>query len=128
ADLPLDEALQALDDAGLGWLPVVDDGRLVGRVGTRGIIRTYKETLGRGVRRVSALPPETALLEATVSAASPVAGRSLAEARLPAATLVVSLVRDGAVTYPRGDTVVAAGDRLTVLTAAGAEDEVKRYL
>ncbi len=128
ADLPLDEALQALDDAGLPWLPVVEDGRLVGRVGTRGIVRTYKATLGRGVHRVSALPPETALLEATVSAASPVAGRSLAEARLPAATLVVSLVRDGAVTYPKGDTVVAAGDRLTVLTAAGAEDEVKRYL
>src|SRR5690606_30938607 len=37
-DLPLDEALQALDEAGLGWLPVVEDGRTAGRVGMRGIV------------------------------------------------------------------------------------------
>ncbi len=110
------------------WLPVVEEGRVVGRVGMRGIVRTYKATLGRGVRRVTDLPPETGLLEATVRPSSPLAGRSLAEARLPPSTLVVSLVRDGAVTYPRGDTVIQPGDRLTVLTAVGSEDLVQRYL
>ncbi len=128
ADLPLDEALQSLDDEGLPWLPVVEDGRVVGRVGMRGIVRTYKATLGRGVRRVTDLPPETGLLEATVKPTSPLAGLSLAQARLPPSTLVVSLVREGAVTYPRGDTVIQPGDRLTVLTAAGSEDLVQRYL
>src|SRR5690606_10394570 len=118
-DLPLDEALQALDEAGLGWLPVVEDGRTAGRVGMRGIVRTYKETLSRGVRRVTQLPPETVLLEAAVSETSPLARTALAQARMPPATLVVSLVREGAVIYPRGDTTIAPGDRLTVLTAAG---------
>ena len=128
AELPLDEAMEALDDAEVPWLPVVEDGQLRGRVGLRGIVRTYKETLGRGVRRVTDLPPETTLLEAEVPAGSPLVAKSLAEARLPPATLVISLLRDGTVSYPRGDTVIAAGDRLTVLTAKGQEDSVRRFL
>ena len=128
SDLPLDEALQALDEAGGGWLPVVEGGDVVGRVGMRGIVRTYKATLGRGVRRVTELPPETVLLEATVTDASPLARTALSQARMPPATLVVSLLREGAVIHPRGDTVIAPGDRMTVLTAAGSEDAVRRYL
>src|SRR5690606_33467165 len=58
-DLPLDESLEHLAGADVPWVPVVEDGRLVGRVGTRGIVATYKATLGRGVRRVSDLPPES---------------------------------------------------------------------
>lgn len=128
ADLPLDEAMQVLDESGQSWLPVTERGRLVGRVGLRGIVRTYKDTLGRSVRRVTELPPETALLEAVVRQASPLVGRSLAEALLPPSTLVVSVLRDGTVIYPRGDTVIEAGDRLTVLVAKGHEEAVRRYL
>lgn len=130
-DVPLDEALQALDAAGVGWMPVVDSDdsrRLLGRVGMRSIVATYKETLGRGVRRVSALPPETSLLEVDVADRSPLVGLSLAEARLPPATLVLALLRSGTVVYPRGDTVILAGDRLTLLTSTGHEVEVRSYL
>lgn len=127
-DLPLDEALEHLAGADVPWVPVVEDGRLVGRVGTRGIVATYKATLGRGVRRVSDLPPESVLLEAVVAEGSPLVGRTLAEARLPPGVLVLSLLREGTVVHPRGDTVVAAGDRLTVLAARGREAEVRRYL
>lgn len=130
-EVPLDEALQALDAAGLGWMPVASDDhppRLLGRVGMRSILATYKETLGRGVRRVSSLPPETSLLEVDVTDRSPLAGRSLAAARLPPATLVLSLVRAGTVVYPRGDTVIQAGDRLTLLTATGHEADVRAHL
>src|SRR5690606_37073071 len=49
-------------------------------------------------------------------------------ARLPPGVLVLSLLREGTVVHPRGDTVVAAGDRLTVLAARGREAEVRRYL
>lgn len=101
---------------------------MLGRVGIRGIVRTYKATLGRGVRRVTDLPPETTLLEAVVTERSPLAHRSLSEARLPPATLVTSLLRDGTVVYPRGDTVIEPADRLTILTATDAEDAVKSYL
>ncbi len=127
-ELPLDEALQAIDSAEMGWLPVVEESTMLGRVGIRGIVRTYKATLGRGVRRVTDLPPETTLLEAVVTERSPLAHRSLSEARLPPATLVTSLLRDGTVVYPRGDTVIEPADRLTILTATDAEDAVKSYL
>src|SRR5690606_15512972 len=127
-DLPLDEAMEALDEADLAWLPVTEDGKLLGRVGLRGMVRTYKDTLSRGVRRVTDLPPETSLLEATVRRGALLAGKSLAAARLPQATLIVSLLRDGTVIYPRGDTVITEGDRLTVLVAKGQEASVRRYL
>lgn len=128
ADLGLDEAMHALDDASRPWLPVTERGNLVGRVSLRGIVRTYKDTLGRAVKRVTDLPPETTLLEAVVRESSPLVGRSLAHARLPSSTLIVSLLRDGTVIYPHGDTVVALGDRLTVLTATGQEETVRRFL
>jgi len=127
-DTPLDEALEQLDAAGSSWLPVVEGGRVVGRVGTRGIVAIYKETLGRGVRRVSELPPETVLIEAVVGSGSALVGRSLAEARLPPGVLVLSMLRDGTVVFPRGDTVVAPGDRLTVLASRVREAEVRRLL
>jgi len=44
------------------------------------------------------------------------------------ARALVSLLRDGTVVYPRGDTVVAPGDRLTVLVARGREAEVQKLL
>jgi trk system potassium uptake protein TrkA len=68
------------------------------------------------------------LIEAAVGEGSALAGRSLAESRLPSGVLVVSLLRDGTVVYPRGDTVVAPGDRLTVLVARGREPEVQKLL
>src|SRR5262245_38358825 len=52
-DDTLDAALGRLVESGMGWLPVVDGGRLVGRVTVRDILQTYKATLRRSVRRAS---------------------------------------------------------------------------
>jgi hypothetical protein len=127
ADAPLDEALEALADANVRWAPVLDEGRLVGRLGTREVVRTYKSTLRQSVRRATSLPPETALFEVTVGGESPLVGRPLAEAGLPPSTLVVTVLREGEVIFPRATTTMAAGDRLTVLAAADHEHEVRSY-
>jgi trk system potassium uptake protein TrkA len=90
-------------------------------------MRTYKSTLRRSVRRATALPPETALFEVAVAASSPLVGRELADSRLPPATLIVSILRDGEVLFPRAATAVLAGDRLTVLAAVASEKDVRGY-
>jgi len=127
-DQPLDEALETLGDAQVRWAPVVDGGRLAGRVGVRDIVRAYKSTLRQSVRRVTALPPETALLEIAVAEDSFFAGMTLAEIRLPAGSLVVSVLRGGEVLFPRAETRVLAGDHLTMLVAAGSERSIRDLL
>jgi hypothetical protein len=92
-DVSLDEAMELIAEANLRWAPVVEGGVVVGRIGMRDVVRTYKSTLRQSVRRATALPPETALFEVDVSESSPLVGRPLAESRLPASTLVVSMER-----------------------------------
>jgi CIC family chloride channel protein len=126
-DLALDEALEHLTDAAASSAPVVEDGQVIGQVGMRDVVRTYKSTLRQSVRRVSALPPETVLFEVAVAAGSPLVGRPLAELRLPPSTLVVSILRDGEVLFPRAATEILGEDRLTVLASVGSEAAVRRY-
>jgi CBS domain-containing protein len=126
-DAPLDEAMELIAEANLRWAPVVEDGVVVGRVGMRDVVRTYKSTLRQSVRRVSALPPETVLFEVAVAPVSPLVGRPLAELGLPPSTLVVSILRDGEVIFPRAATEILGGDRLTVLASAGSEAAVRSY-
>jgi CIC family chloride channel protein len=45
----LDDALEQLADRGVPWLPVVEAGRVVGGLGVRDAVRTYKNTLPRSV-------------------------------------------------------------------------------
>lgn len=81
-DDTLDDTLGRLVEAGMSWLPVVDRGRLVGRVTVRDILQTYKSTLQRTVRRAATLPHDTSLFEARLVASSPLVGRTLADAGL----------------------------------------------
>jgi CIC family chloride channel protein len=126
-EVRLDEAMELMAEANVRWAPVVDGGIVVGRIGMRDVVRTYKSTLRQSVRRATALPPETVLFEVEVPASSGLVGRPLAESPLPAATLVVSILRDGEVIFPKGATEILGGDRLTVLASAGSEPAVRRY-
>lgn len=126
-DVALDEAMALIADANVRWAPVVEDGRVVGRLGIRDVVRAYKSTLRQSVRRVTALPPETVLFEVVVAASSPLVGLSLADASLPSDTLVVSILRDGEIVFPRASTEVVSGDRLTVLAPAGDERAVRAH-
>lgn len=71
---------------------------------------------------IPALQGQVTMSEVTLSPASPVVGRRLADITLPHQALVAVLVRDGAVEVPRGATVLEAGDRVLVVTLAAARE------
>jgi trk system potassium uptake protein TrkA len=73
------------------------------------------------------MEPGWSPLEVTVPAGSPVAGRTLREAALPQGVLVVAVLRDGEVIFPRADTVLQVGDRLTVLVDADNPEAWDRW-
>ena len=50
-----------------------------------------------------------------VSLGTPLVGRRVAELPLPADSLIVTISRDGQTLIPRGDTMLQAGDHLTIL-------------
>ena len=124
---PLDDALEHLADRGLPWLPVVVDGHVVGRLGVRDAVRTYKNTLPRSARRTRALPEETSLFDAQVRADSPVAGRTLRDAAWPGNLLVVAIRREGETIFPNGDTRLEPGDVLTIVAERAREAGLKEF-
>lgn len=130
AGQPLDVALDSLAAAHLAWAPVVDVGgaRLLGLVSVAGILRAYRRSLGRGVRRAAGLSLGSVLLEAAVTLDSPLVGWPLRAMTLPLETLIIARWRDGVVTTPRGDTVFRVGDVVTLVTAQPREEEVRRFL
>jgi CIC family chloride channel protein len=127
-DETLDVALEKLTENGLNTAPVVTDGQPAGQLYLRDIVRTYKQTLSRSVRRVTALTAGTVLFEAQVEGESALVGRALRDIRLPPSTLIVSVVRAGATIFPRADTCLASGDTLLVMTDAASEAAVRTFL
>jgi len=71
---------------------------------------------------------EVALVEKPVAAGGRVVGRQLQQVALPADALVVAVVRDGRVLFPRPDLALASGDHLFVLTTTGQEPKVAEAL
>ena len=112
----LDLALEALTEASLSWVPVLDDDRrVVGTLSLSDLMRAYRRELLASVARVSDLGPKSAGLEVKIAPESPAAGRRLRAIGLPKGVIVTSIVRGGEVVLPSGDTVVVAGDRLSLL-------------
>lgn len=127
-DEGLDDALEQLSAAEISSAPVVAAGKTIGELKTRDIVTAYKAALSRGVRRSQRLGPESELLEARLDDESPLTGRMLREIVFPADALVVSILRDGETIFPKGTTLLAAGDRVLLLTDRRGEDAVKRFL
>jgi trk system potassium uptake protein TrkA len=112
----LDLALEALTEASLSWVPVLDgDRRVVGTLSLSDLMRAYRRELLASVARLSDLVPGSAGLEVKIAADSPVAGKTLRAAGLPKGVIVTSITRGGEVVLPSGDTVIMVGDRLSLL-------------
>lgn len=124
---PLDDALQQLADHGVAWLPVVVGNRVVGGLGVRDVIATYKKTLPRSARRTRALPSETSVFDVQLRADSVAAGRMLRDAALPVGVLVVAIRREGETMFPMADSRLEAGDVLTLVADPSRETEVKSF-
>ena len=66
--------------------------------------------------------------EVRVKESSPLAGKTLADARFPAGSLVVAIARDGETLFPMASTRVMLGDIVTVMSDASGEDDLRAFL
>lgn len=66
------------------------------------------------------------VIEVVAVEASPVAGKALGHLALPSGITVGSIVRDGEVIIPNEDTIVNAGDHLTVISQADMVKKAER--
>jgi CIC family chloride channel protein len=131
-DETLDVALEQLTSHRIGWMPVVEmetagGRRVIGRISALDITRVYRETLAKGSRRMRGMVEGTVMVEAIIEPGMPLAGRSLREAKLPSECLVVS-IRRKEMLFPRGSTIIEAGDLVTFLVSPSGEERLHAYL
>ena len=63
------------------------------------------------------------LVEVTLAATSPAAGKQITDLLIPREATVVAVIRNDHVIVPRGDTVIQAGDEIMVLVTSDASEE-----
>jgi len=126
ADTPLDEALDLLTNHERRWLPVLDGegGRVLGAIDTRALMRSYRRAVQSQVRPLTPVTEQVNSMEVQLSAESPIAGKALAAAALPAEVRILTIARGGTVLVPLGSTVLEVGDTITVTFPAAKRREV----
>jgi trk system potassium uptake protein TrkA len=71
---------------------------------------------------------EAALVELRLPETSPCQGRVIRELDLPPDTVIVSVIRDGKLVIPRGDTRLETGDEILAVSTVKAENSLKDIL
>lgn len=131
SDETLDTALGLLAQHGVHCLPVVDSDTpscLAGMLTSEGIARAYAVHAGGDMRRLGAMAHGTALREIHLSAGDRAVGSAIRDLGLPPDTLIIAVQRHGAMLIPRGNTVLAAGDALTVVAAPASTNALMSAL
>ncbi|HSE45922.1 MAG TPA: chloride channel protein, partial [Gemmatimonadales bacterium] len=130
SDTPLDEALDLLAKHERSWLPVrsVDDGRILGAIDARALVRTYREAARSGVTPLATLADEGDYLKITLKAPCPAVGRTLTDLSFPRGARVISITRKGHMIIPDGQTVLRQGDELVIATSKQQQTRVLRLL
>jgi CIC family chloride channel protein len=135
---PVSQALQLIGERDLGRLPVVAGGnprKIVGVLRRRDIAKAYDIALQRKMEdqhRVGqvqlAAYSRAQVIELRVEPGAPTDGRLLRDLSWPPGSVVASIRRHGEVIAPRGDTMLKAGDMLTVVTTRVQEAELSRLV
>jgi trk system potassium uptake protein TrkA len=71
---------------------------------------------------------EAALVEMRLPEGSPALGKAIRDLQLPADTVIVSIIRDGKLVIPRGDTSLQTGDEVLAVSTVKAEPALKDAL
>ena len=125
---PMDTALMQLTTHSLSWAPVVESGRLLGKLTVKDAIAIYRHTLERSIRRTTELPGNIAVFEVKLNPSSPVVGKLLREAHFPPDTLVVSIMRQSNTIFPHADTRLEEGDTIVVMADPTSENVLHSFL
>jgi CIC family chloride channel protein len=131
-------ALNRMGARDVSRLPVVESEqsrRLLGVVRRRDIVRAYNVAVMRRVHhrhRAQALDlgdlEGASFVQIDVAPESPVLGQAVSEMGLPEACIIVSVQRGHQLNVAHGDTVLEAGDRVTVFADHDCVDVVRRRL
>lgn len=131
-------ALKRMSRRDIGRLPVVDPDepqKLIGWISRADIVRAYERALTRRVAmqqqinqvRLGAVAG-VQIVEESVDSGSPADTQPLCDIPWPGNSLVASIQRGSQVLIPHGDTLLQAGDRLTIICNHGEEGELARLL
>jgi trk system potassium uptake protein TrkA len=71
---------------------------------------------------------EAALVEMRLPGGSPALGKTIRDLQLPADTVIVSIIRDGKLVIPRGDTGLQTDDEVLAVSTVKAEPALKEAL
>ncbi len=71
---------------------------------------------------------EVALVELVLPDGGRAAGRAIRDIGLPSESIIVSIIRDGRLVFPRGDTVLQPQDEILAVTTVRAEAALKAAL
>jgi trk system potassium uptake protein len=71
---------------------------------------------------------QLAVVEASVDADSPIAGRSLTDIRLPPETSMIAILRNSSVVIPTGQTKILPGDEVIAITRNESEHALRQLL
>ena len=121
-------ALEQLTARGISWAPVVEGGKVTGKLTVKNAIATYRMTLARSIRRTNSLPGNTTLFEAQLKPSSPLTGKTLRNAGFPSNTLVVSIMRQAQAVFPHRDTRLEPGDVVVIMADPAVERELREFL
>jgi len=131
-------ALKRMSHSDIGRLPVVDPDnpqKLIGWISRADIVRGYERALTRRVamqQQINQVRLGTVaglqIVEESVETNSPADTQALCDVTWPEDSLIASIQRGSQVLIPHGNTLLQAGDRLTIICKHGEEDELARLL
>ena len=124
----LDHVLEEMSEHEVNWLPVVDDGALVGVLNVRDVMRTYRMAIRGNVRELRSPSEAGTIVEATLPEGSSLVGIRVSAVPWPRDSVVVAIERGQSLVVPRGDTQLAAGDRVSVFAVPSSVDAVRSLM
>ncbi len=128
----LRDVAQRMAPRDLSRLPVVDrknPRKLLGVIRRNDIVHAYELGMvrrGFAVGDLPGAPPGTAVARFVLPSDSPLVGKTLAEVHIPEDFLLIHIDREGQTLLPHGDTVLKAGDTLTLLAHEGDAEALER--
>jgi CIC family chloride channel protein len=136
-DETIGSALRRMGQRDIGRMPVVardNPTQLLGLLRRVDLVRAYDAALTRRAAkrhrvdqsRLDAMTPEKVkIVEILVDSGSPASDKQVKDLPWPADSIVASISRGRHVIIPRGDTVIMAGDTLTIVTEDPSIEEIK---